>query len=259
MFRFIITGLFEPFLHYVLYQCAMHDYFEFRSYFRRSIPPWWNTVLSVELCNKAKDDMNQIHFNTKRFRRRIVTLFATDLSLLICFGALFPPLAVIIALSVLKDVMSIRLALGRYCEIMEAVQDESLKEQMVKVKESMDEEMLKAGAGIWNGVWYGMVISTWIWGFVLFDTMASVEGVWKGLYVVIGMVCCPFLFNFFLQIEIRHKRDTKQGETLMLDLNYMEGYDVNMSTTSNPILNRDRLIEMVSINLKSEHVSGKLK
>jgi hypothetical protein len=66
--------------------------------------------------------------------------------------------------SILKDVMSIRLA----WEIMGAVQDGSLKEQMVKVRESMDEEMLKAGAGIWDGVWHGMVISTWIWGFVLF-------------------------------------------------------------------------------------------
>jgi hypothetical protein len=46
---------------------------------------------------------------------------------------------------------------------------------MVKVRESMDEEILKAGAGIWNGVWYGIVISTWIWGFVLFDTMSSVD------------------------------------------------------------------------------------
>jgi hypothetical protein len=76
------------------------------------------------------------------------------------------------------------------------VQDESLKEQMVKVRESMDEEMLKAGAGIWNGVWYGMVISTWIWGFVLFDTMASVEGVGKGLCVFVGMVACPVMFYF---------------------------------------------------------------
>jgi hypothetical protein len=57
----------------------------------------------------------------------------SDLTMLICFGALVPPLAVIIALSIL----SIRLALGRYCEIMEAVQDESLKEQMVKVRESI--------------------------------------------------------------------------------------------------------------------------
>jgi hypothetical protein len=123
--------------------------------------------------------------------------------MLICFGALFPPLAVIIALSALKDVMSIRLALGRYCEIMEAVQDESLKEQMVKVRKSMDEEMLKAGAGIWNGVWYGMVMSTWIWGFVLFDTMASVEGVEKGFVVLIGIVCCPFIIFSILKLTER--------------------------------------------------------
>jgi hypothetical protein len=53
-----------------------------------------------------------------------MVFFVTDLTMLICFGALFPPLAVIIAFSVLKELVSIRLALGRYCEIMVAVQDE---------------------------------------------------------------------------------------------------------------------------------------
>jgi hypothetical protein len=127
--------------------------------------------------------------------------------MLICFGALFPPLAVIIALSVLKDVMSIRLALGRYCEIMEAVQDGSLKEQMVKVRESMDEEMLKAGAGIWNGVWYGLVMGTWIWGFVLFDTMASTEGAHKGWVLIIVLCLCPLIVYAAVHIALHYKHN----------------------------------------------------
>jgi hypothetical protein len=112
--------------------------------------------------------------------------------------------------------MSIRLALGRYCEIMEAVQDESLKEQMVKVRESMDEEMLKAGAGIWNGVWYGMVISTWIWGFVLFDTMASVEGVGKGLVLLIGMIVCPFVLFVIFSFFMKYNKDALHGKEEIL-------------------------------------------
>jgi hypothetical protein len=122
--------------------------------------------------------------------------------MLICFGTLFPPLALIIAISVLKDLVDIKLALGRYCKIMEIVEDESLKNQMMKLKMTIDTEMLKAGAGVWNGVWYGMVIGTWIWGFVLFDTMASKEGTAKGLCVLIAMVACPFIFQFVLQIAM---------------------------------------------------------
>jgi hypothetical protein len=165
----------------------------------KMLQPQWKSLLLLKhsledhalFTNNLQAFEEQV--SDRYWRRRIIALMVTDISMLICFGALFPPLAVIIALSILKDMMSIRLALGRYCEIMEAVQDESLKEQMVKVRESMDEEILKAGAGIWNGVWYGMVMSTWIWGFVLFDTMASVEGVEKGLCVLIGMVATPYI------------------------------------------------------------------
>jgi hypothetical protein len=141
--------------------------------------------------------------------------------MLICFGGLFPPLAVIIALSVLKDVMSIRLALGRYCEIMEAVQDESLKEQMVKVRESMDEEMLKAGAGIWNGVWYGMVMGTWIWGFVLFDTMASVEGGGKGLCMLVVMILCPFIIYLLYKVYAKYGQESI-GNLVVMSINSPE-------------------------------------
>jgi hypothetical protein len=163
--------------------------------------------------------------------------------MLICFGSLFPPLAVIITLSVLKDVMSTRLALGRYCEIMEAVQDESLKEQMVNVKESMDEEMLKAVAGIWNGMWYGIVISTWIWGFVLFDTMASAEGMGKGLSVLIGMVVSLFIIRFILPFASQVCNGSF-GKTTYLQSNN----DTNVIITMNPVgFNDDSQIEMTSI------------
>jgi hypothetical protein len=146
------------------------------------------------------------------FRRQFVVLLVTDMTMLLCFGALFPPLAVVIGLSVLKDVMSIRLALGRYCEIMETVQDESLKEQMVKVRRSMDEEMLTGRTEIWHGVCYGMVMSTWIRGFVLFDTMASSEGVAMGICVIIAMIACPYVFYSVLKgaTHCMHARDNRK-------------------------------------------------
>jgi hypothetical protein len=143
---------------------------------------WWNS-----------------HVESGLFRRRLVVLLSTDIAMLICFGALFPPLSVVIALSILKDVISIRLALGRYCEIINAVEVESFKEQMQKLKNYMDEEMLKAGANIWNGVWDGTVLGTWIWGFVLFDTMASTEGVEKGFCVFFGMIVSPFILFYLFQ------------------------------------------------------------
>jgi hypothetical protein len=45
-------------------------------------------------------------------------------------------------------------------------------------------------------------MGTWIWAFVLFDTMASVEGVWKGLGVLIAMNVCPFIVYYAIKMAI---------------------------------------------------------
>jgi hypothetical protein len=198
IFRYVITWVIEPLVQILIYHVIQR--YSCGRDLRRLLPPQWQAVSKLSCLSSTDWWKYQVEHGT--FRRRLVVIFATDISMLICFGALFPPLAVIIALSVLKDVMSIRLALGRYCEIIEAVQDESLKEQMVKVRETMDKEMLKAGAGIWNGVWHGMVMGTWIWGFVLFDTMASVEGVGKGMCMLIGMVASPFILYWIFYFSV---------------------------------------------------------
>jgi hypothetical protein len=258
-FRYINSAIVEPLLRTFLYYC--NDLVGYGSsasaawnIASRLLSTFWKSLLKLQ--NNLKDPIvfqkNLNSFGEKvqkgKFRRRIVVLLVTDLTMLICFGALFPPLAVIIALSVLKDVMSIRLALGRYCEIMEAVQDESLKEQMVKVREAMDEEMLKAGAGIWNGVWHGMVMGTWIWGFVLFDTMASVEGVGKGLAVLMCMLCCPFILHYGLQIIRRY---TKRNAMRNDDRSRSSVHD---STTKidNPILTKNRHVDVEMVILTAK-------
>jgi hypothetical protein len=259
IFRYIISGVLEPLIKGMLinYYTATPSH-RIRDFIFKAPPTLWqNVLLLTNVIHDREAFTNRLNYFEKQIkkgviRRLIVVLLVTDLTMLICFGSLFPPLAVIIALSVLKDVMSIKLALGRYCEIMEAVQDESLKEQMVKVKEAMDEEMLRAVAGIWNGMWYGMVISTWIWGFVLFDTMASVEGVEKGLCVLIGMIVSPFIIRIVLQLAARLNAKFTIQSTALQGNN-----DANLTTTMNPIFNEDRHIEMVNSKLTKNRMFGK--
>jgi hypothetical protein len=102
----------------------------------------------------------------------------------------------VIVFSVLKDIMNMRLALGRYQGIMDAVSsDAEVKEQMLKLREQVHEEMLTAGVEIWNGLWYGLMVSSWIWAFVLFDTLSSSVGVREGLWVLIVMIVSPFVLH----------------------------------------------------------------
>ncbi len=92
---------------------------------------------------------------------------------------------------------------------------------MNQLKEVMDREILKASKEIWNGLWYGMVMGTWIWAFVLFDTLASSVGVLEGLWVLVLMIASPVMI-WFLQIMIGGKwkwigRPDQQVDKEMVD------------------------------------------
>jgi hypothetical protein len=145
-----------------------------------------------------------------------------------------------------------RRALGRYSQIMEAANEERIKVQMMQLKESMDEEILKAGIGIWNGVLYGMVMGTWIWGFVLFDTMASVGGVEKGLYVFMFMIACPFLL--FVPLRWGSQRIVA-GMSMFVPWNDNTDERTSMSinnplqTTNNT---RGSIVEMIKVETDTE-------
>jgi hypothetical protein len=101
-------------------------------------------------------------------------------------------LAVVLAVSVIKDVMNVRLSLGKYCSIMGGVEDERVKKQMMELKVCLDREILQGGDEMRSGIWYGLLITTWIWAFVLFDTLASSVGVKEGIWVF----CSHALLSF---------------------------------------------------------------
>ncbi len=166
-----------------------------------------------------------------------MTSLVTDLSVLICFGALFPPLALIVALSVLKDLMSIKLALGKYAMMKNALEDENLKTKMVYLETSMKTLWMKTDASIWNGVWHGMLRSALIWGFVLFDTLSSTVGVQNGLWVLILMTICPLCFQLGIQQVLRYASasGTSKGEKDVSSSGKNNNNSVEL-TIENPII-----------------------
>jgi hypothetical protein len=180
----------------------------------------WRMLMQVETTlhysdrknlEKVFDEGIGSFVSNGEFKRRFVAMLVTDLAMLICFGVLFPPLALVIALSVVKDVLSMKISLGRYQTIMETLKngnqvDDScdsengverfgLKDRMIKLRDDMNEEILKAGVEIWNGVWNGFIMASWIWAFVLFDTLSSAIGVSSGLSVLLGMLVSPHLLQ----------------------------------------------------------------
>jgi hypothetical protein len=144
--------------------------------------------------------------------------------MLICFGAIFPPLALVIGVSVVKDLRNLKLVLGRYLTLEKIknkeskMEDSAVMDRMMKLMDRIVEEILKTAREIWSGLWYGMVIASWIWAFVLFDTLSASVGVIPGLWVLVVMSIAPWLVNIVYsslkQQPIRKRQAKKKPLTV---------------------------------------------
>ncbi len=109
---------------------------------------------------------------------------------MIGFGVLFPPLAVVIAISIWKELLDLRVALGRWQAIIEATQDPSLKERLLVLSVGIDNEWARCEKQIVDGVGYGLFLSTLIWAFVLLDTS---EGSTYGICMSLIIAAIPIV------------------------------------------------------------------
>jgi hypothetical protein len=247
IFRYVISGLIEPLFHWGVYQGVIYvasahptqlrDLSSAQSRLLHCITmflsPFSQSLLYLDITIDQPEKFQQHllflqdYVQKGIFRRRWTVLLVTDIAILICFGVLFPPLAVVIAVSVIKDVMNVRLSLGKYCSIMERVQDENVKRQMMGFKLCLDGEIVQAGEEMWNGIWYGMLMASLIWAFVLFDTLASSVGVIEGLWGLVIITALPViiytgvkcLFFYRKRAILRTRSDVAQDDAIsMIDI-----------------------------------------
>jgi hypothetical protein len=231
IFRYILSGLFQPIFTALLLNiaryvtnatysltnqdsCSPSRWLDFQC--RKSImlllPPLWRMLLRIELSlNSGLSNCSiefRSHLNTFKnyitsgeFRRRFESMLVTDLSLLVCFGIVFPPIAIVVAISIFKDIINLKLVLGRYYFLSDQVQDPELKEIMSTIGAAINDEMTIAAKEIWKGLQYGLILSTWIWAFILFDTLAASIGLIPGLCILLIMIFSPFIL-YRLQVLV---------------------------------------------------------
>jgi hypothetical protein len=229
IFRYVISGLFEPLVIWLMKRIArfVKTSLSVVSIVYHCLPVIWRIIFhlefemyDVELLNEELSVLD-VNIESGLLRKRFVVLLVTDLSMLICFGALFPPLALVIGLSVIKDVINTRLSISSYDYAIEASTEEQykngisgLKDRMLKLRDSINEEILKAGMEIWNGVWYGVVMASWIWAFVLFDTLSSSVGVLRGVWILLLMAISPFVWDRISQ-ALKWKAAKQKNNTIV--------------------------------------------
>ena len=161
----------------------------------KAFPPIYKFDSYHGNAEEFKKNLDKVQkFLEDRLRHSVITSLITDLSMLICFGALFPPLALVIAVSIGKDIFDIKLALGRIELIIEELTEEGqdeLKVLMMKAREKIYHDIKIAEVEVVKGLWWGLSIATVVWGFVLLDTLSPYMGPLKSVWVIVFMAVVP--------------------------------------------------------------------
>ena len=197
--RYILSGLIEPLLIWMIRRQKRMTSGEKLTIFDTILPPLWKLRVDDESDRNALEaptlewiERYLFHLPKGRLRQRFVANMVTDISMLVCFGTLFPPLALVIALSIYKDTVDVRLGIGRFHKLIGMDCAMSVRDRLVKVREAVYVELISAETEIVSGIWYGMCLASIIWAFVLFDALSSSVGlstlasVW--IVAVMGMI-----------------------------------------------------------------------
>jgi hypothetical protein len=134
-----------------------------------------------------------------KWRRQLVGRWAIDLVLLLCLGALFPLLALVIAISVCKDCWEIRCALGRLSLIVSSTNDlaeDTIKQRLKSLQEKVHQESTGMTSLLQEGLWLGIRLSVCIWAYILFDTLSPAVGFGQSLWFVVLMILLPYPLRY---------------------------------------------------------------
>jgi tetrahydromethanopterin S-methyltransferase subunit E len=171
----------------------------------------------------------------RAFRQRFMVNVIADLSVLICFGAMFPPLAFVIAISLCVDCWEVRLGLGRFQQIIQNLSDSEkegqLKRRLMKVRDQMIQEYIAAEEQITHGVWFGLCITSGIWAFVLFDISSSSTNTFASLLILVIMALTPYtvIGAFYLKRLSGSRKDNNKVDDLVTE----------KTTVINPVFGTD--------------------
>ena len=243
IFRYVLSGLIAPFIVWIV-GSNMRAFNQMRLV-NWLLPPLWRSFDQNDETAMEQYVVNMEANLQRSFRQRFISTMVADLSLLIGFGAMFPPLALLIALSIVKDVYHARFGMGRLARI--SISNYKWKDRLLKIRHSIQRDYLVSNSIITRGVWCGLCISSVIWAFVLFDVLSSSVGSINSVWIVILMVVSPFLI-YYAALKLRHRGENKN------DLIRSKGaeHDSKLDSAANPMQTsfseeRPSSFEMVNI------------
>jgi hypothetical protein len=173
------------------------------------VPPVWRLrqafggdQLPDSTDEQCLTDMERFFRNPFRLRRRIISRFFVDIVLMLCMGALFPPLAWVITISVLFDIWWTRLSMNRLKAILASSVPCEFINRLAAVQKKFRFDLSSAVPTLWKGV----CVFVGIWAFVLYD-ISSTELSLKGSLI---LVCLMLVIPYPLYSIWKYRQNKKQ-------------------------------------------------
>jgi hypothetical protein len=120
----------------------------------------------------------------------------SDMAVLLTFGVMFPPLALMVTFSMVSDMFQLEYGMGRVAQM--AVLDPRPQAQVRKLLCWLNDSFEGFGDGIWQFFPVLSVFCSLLWSFSFFDLLSNDSGGVDAIWIIPFVVCFP------LFIEILH-------------------------------------------------------
>lgn len=124
----------------------------------------------------------------KLFNKEIFTVgFVGDMAVLMTFGAIFPPLALVIFLNLIVNTFLTQLMIGRFIYLSKSLNQRYL----LPLVEFLNDECKDVGRLIFDSIPTIAFLATAFWSFALFDTLGDSVGTRKAIWILILVTLLP--------------------------------------------------------------------
>jgi hypothetical protein len=210
----------------------------------------------------------------------ILVPMITDWTMMLCFGAMFPPLAIIIAISAWKDRVVWRIGYNRLLRCIYLASAEEAKEElheetgmsensikkMMKKKERLVEIMKNVNAALEGmeeklqmGMRWSIAISSIFWSYSLFDTLGDAVGAGNAYWIILVIVLVSWMGTMLLSVidwkaavnggaEVQQKKNRGEEEDHSID-GTMRGSRIELERYSDVAVEVSRIFVDVFLHL----------
>jgi Leucine-rich repeat (LRR) protein len=218
--RYLLSGIVQPVLVMMLKQMQLYYLQKYgvgsRSFgnVTRLLPVLWRPIspTSIQTTQQSVEQVldlfqltnDAIFFNLNKrltIRKTFTVRMISDLTVLLTFGLLFPPLAVVLTFSMIVEITMLEYGIGRISQL--AALDTRTQSQLHSVLRFLNDTFDGFGDGIWKFFPFLVVFCSIFWSFSFFDTLGDQVGATHVVWVFPIVICFPIIVETIILTTLK--------------------------------------------------------